>query len=73
VIAAAEPIPLPAVSLGRVDLPAFAVIVPATLPIPGWHVRAAHAVNAGKLRRLFALFALFAAPASARLFRHRPG
>ena len=47
---------LPALSLGHVNLLGVALIVPATLLTTGWGVRAAHAVNPGTLKRLFALF-----------------
>ncbi len=58
---------LPAFSLGHVNLLGVAIIVPATLLTTGWGVRAAHGVNAGKLRRLFALFLALTA---ARMFWH---
>lgn len=58
---------LPAFSLGHVNLLGVALIVPATLLTTGWGVRAAHAVNAGKLRRLFALFLALTA---GRMFWH---
>lgn len=47
---------LPALSLGHVNLLGVALIVPATLLTTGWGVRAAHTVNPGTLKRLFALF-----------------
>lgn len=56
---------LPPFSLGHVNLLGVALIVPATLLTTGWGVRAAHAVNAGKLKRLFALFLALTA---ARMF-----
>ncbi len=47
---------LPAASVGYVNLLGVALIVPATLLTTGWGVRAAHAVNANRLKRLFAIF-----------------
>ena len=58
---------LPALSLGHVNLLGVALIVPATLLTTGWGVRAAHSVNPGTLKRLFALFL---ALTSARMLWH---
>jgi uncharacterized protein len=58
---------LPAMSLGHVNLLGVALIVPATLLTTGWGVRAAHSVNPGTLKRLFALFL---ALTSARMLWH---
>lgn len=46
----------PPASLGYVNLLGFALIVPATLTSTGWGARMAHAIDARRLRQLFALF-----------------
>ena len=55
----------PPASLGCINLLGFALIVPATLLSTGWGARMAHAINARRLRQLFALFL---ALTSARMF-----
>jgi len=61
---------LPVASLGYVNLLGVALIVPATLLTTPWGVRAAHAVDARKLKKLFALFLGLTA---ARMFWHLLG
>lgn len=56
---------LPPLSLGYVNLAAFAAIVPATMLAAPWGARIAHAISATTLRRAFALFLLIT---SARMF-----
>lgn len=46
----------PPASLGYVNVLGFALIVPATLTSTGWGARMAHAIDARRLRQLFALF-----------------
>jgi uncharacterized protein len=55
----------PPATLGYINLLGFALIVPATLLSTGWGARMAHAINARRLRQLFALFL---ALTSARMF-----
>jgi uncharacterized membrane protein YfcA len=52
-------------SLGYVNLLGFALIVPATLATTGWGAKLAHAINAQRLRQVFALFLALTA---ARMF-----
>ncbi len=52
-------------SLGYVNLLGFALIVPATLATTGWGAKLAHAINAKRLRQVFALFLALTA---ARMF-----
>jgi uncharacterized protein len=46
----------PPASLGYVNLLGFALMVPATMASTGWGARMAHAIDAHRLRQLFALF-----------------
>ena len=55
----------PPFSLGYVNLLGFALIVPATLATTGWGAKLAHAINAKRLRQVFALFLALTA---ARMF-----
>jgi uncharacterized protein len=55
----------PPFSLGYVNLLGFALIVPATLATTGWGAKLAHAINARRLRQVFALFLALTA---ARMF-----
>ena len=52
-------------SLGYVNLLGFALIVPATLATTGWGAKLAHAINAKRLRQVFAAFLALTA---ARMF-----
>jgi uncharacterized membrane protein YfcA len=55
----------PPFSLGYVNLLGFALIVPATLATTGWGAKLAHAINAQRLRQVFAVFLAITA---ARMF-----
>ncbi|WP_300650710.1 sulfite exporter TauE/SafE family protein [Hydrogenophaga sp.] len=55
----------PPLSLGYVNLLGFALIVPATLATAGWGAKLAHAINAQRLRQVFAAFLALTA---ARMF-----
>jgi uncharacterized membrane protein YfcA len=55
----------PPFSLGHVNLLGFALIVPATLATTGWGAKLAHAINAKRLRQVFAAFLALTA---ARMF-----
>ena len=46
----------PPLSLGYVNMLGFALIVPATLATTGWGAKLAHAINAKRLRQVFAAF-----------------
>jgi len=46
----------PPLTLGSVNLPAFAIVIAMTLITTPWGVRLAHATDAARLRRIFALF-----------------
>jgi uncharacterized protein len=46
----------PPMTVGAVNLPAFAIIIPMTLLTTPWGVRLAHAMNPAPLKRAFAVF-----------------
>lgn len=51
----------PPYTLGAVNLPAFAIIIPMTLITTPWGVRLAHAMNPAPLKRAFAIFLVLVA------------